>query len=690
MRRTALAITALVVALSACSSTSQPTSTLGARAGGGGISAGGFSGKAGAVDLVQGALISFQECDEFLAHVKAEAIERVAPYGLEWYGGWPYPMPLTAMAEQDAAGAPPTTAASTEAGRGSFSTTNNQEIGVDEADIVKTDGRRIVVLTNSILSVVDVTGTEPKLVGSLQIDPQNAVRDLFLYDDTVVLLGSSWGATPVFAGAATRASEAVSSDAIGMVAPEYYGSPVVSLTEVDISSEPVMTRTLQLDGAYLTSRMIDGVARIAVSSGPTGFVWAYPEGQGLRAERTATEANKRIIEESTIANWVPYHVLSDAEGNVIREGAALACNRAHHPPEFAGFNMLSIVTVDLATGLDIIDSTGVMASGETLYSSTDSVYVATSAWLDPRILAEGDADAAEETFAGGRTQIHQFDISGRTTEYVATGSVRGYLLNQFAMSEHNGDLRVATTTTPNWWGFEGGSEESLVTVLRPDDGELAAIGVLDGLGKDERIYSVRFMGDVAYLVTFRQVDPLFTIDLSDPTDPMVRGELKIPGFSAYLHPVNDSIVLGIGQDATPEGRVQGSQISLFDVSNPDDPVRIARLALGKNSNSTAEYDHRAFLQWGDTVIVPLTEYLWDNDKASFFTGAVAVDIRGGDLREITRIAHPESNDPNMGWNASILRSVVVADDLYTISNLGILQSDLATLERTGWLSLPSR
>ena len=269
------------------------------------------------------------------------------------------------------------------------------------------------------------------------------------------------------------------SRSIGLVAPEYYGTPVVTLTEVDIANEPEVTRTLQIDGAYLSSRMIDGVARVVISSGPTGFVWAYPEGSGLKAERAAVAANQKIIEDSTIENWVPYYVLSDAAGNVIREGTALPCIRAHHPADFAGFNMLSVVTVDLATGLDIIDSTGVLATGETLYSSPDAMYVATNAWSDPRVF-DDEAEAAE-LFDGARTQIHQFDITGRTTEYTATGSVRGYLLNQFAMSEHNGDLRVASTTAPNWWGFEDGSEESIVSVLRPRDGELELIGSVHSL-----------------------------------------------------------------------------------------------------------------------------------------------------------------------------------------------------------------
>ncbi|MGI9609290.1 MAG: beta-propeller domain-containing protein [Acidimicrobiia bacterium] len=689
MRRMTLVFTALLLALTACSGTSAPTTTTGASGGivgGGGLSGGG---SAGAVHLVKGALVRFQACDDFLNHVKAEAIDRVGPYGLDWWGGWPI-----AFGRLDAlATAVPESAVTEDSGSGSngqqYSTTNNQEVGVDEADIVKSDGERIITLTNNPLSVVDVTGNEPVLIGTLALNPEMAVRDLFLHDDKVVLMGNTWRAIDILDRPVSGAAE-IAGDAVGIVAPEFYGSPVVTLTEVDISDEPTITRTLQIDGSYLSSRMIDGVARIVVTAGPNGFMWAYPEGNGLRAEREAVEANKKIIEESTIENWVPYYVLTDRGGNVISEGAAIDCDRAHHPVEFGGFNTLNILAIDLDEGLDIVDATSVLATGETVYSSTNAMYVSTNAWLDPRVF-EGDRwEEAEALVNEARTQIHQFDISGDTTQYVATGTVRGYLINQFAMSEHNGDLRVASTTSPNWWGGRATQQESIVSVLRPDNGELEVIGELDGLGKDERIYSVRFLGDVGYLVTFRQIDPLFTIDLSDPTNPELRGELKIPGYSSYLHPLADGIVLGIGQDATNEGRVVGSQVSLFDVSDLDNPIRIAKLRLGRDTNSVAEYDHRAFLQWGDTIVVPITSYNWDDEKNEFFTGAVAIDTSNGELNEITRLAHPDGQDWEWGWNATILRSLVVGDSLYTVSNTGIMETSLDGFDTLDFLDFPVR
>ncbi len=689
MRRTTLAITALMLALTSCSSATFTMSTTSKPPGGliatGG---GGVGGPGAAVNLVSGALVRFNACDDFLSHVKAEAVERVGPYGLDWHYG-----PLWGgdrLFAADMTMAPMTTApavleaAADAGGSDGFSTTNNQESGVDEADMVKTDGERIVTITNNYLSVIDVTGRKPELTGSMTLSPELSVRDMFLHGDTVILLGNTWGPMPYV-------DIGFGVDEVGMAVEGYYGggSPIVTLTEVDISDEPAVVTTLQLDGGYISSRMIDGVARVAITGGPTGFVWSYPEGNGLRAERAAIAANKEIIEQSTIENWVPYFILSDADGNVVDEGPAIACDRAHHPTEFAGFNMLSILTFDLDKGLEIVDSTGVLATGETVYASTNSIYVATNGWFDVAVL-EGDAIDIEREFDGARTQIHQFDMSGVSTDYVATGSVPGYLLNQFAMSEHNGDLRVASTTSPNWWGRSGTTQESVVSVLRPDDGELELIGQVGGLGRDEQIYSVRFLGDVGYVVTFRQTDPFFTIDLSDPTDPVVRGELKIPGYSAYLHPVSDTLVIGIGQDATDTGGILGSQVSLFDVSDLDNPERIAKLTLGRDSNSTAEYDHRAFLLWEDTIVLPITEYGWRDGKDNFHTGAVAIEIDDGELIEIALITHPRGDDPHMGWNSQILRSLVIDDSLYTVSNEGVLQSDWFDFDDLAWLGFDIR
>jgi uncharacterized secreted protein with C-terminal beta-propeller domain len=681
MRRTALILIAMALVLSACTgdtTESSPTTTEGA-------------GPSPTVVrpprpipgvLASQTLVQFDACDDFLDYVIEHALELVGPYGLQ-NGGYGYPVPMPGVffegdVRAETAGAAPQVDAPASAPAPApvegvdFSGTNVQELGVDEPDIVKTDGRRIIALSEQTLFVIDVTGDNPKLIGKISLQDVS-VRDLFLHGDRVLALGGGYG--NVYYG--------------GIVPPDgYYPTPISKVVEIDISSdEPFVARTLEFDGTYISARLVGDSARVVLTSAPTGFVWAFPEGGGLKAERDAEDENREIIKNSTIDNWVPYFVLTNAAGDVIDEGSMVDCDRARHPVEFAGLDLLSVMSIDLGRGLRVADATGVLASGQTVYASTENLYVATQRWVDWRVFEE---NAENADFEGVSTQIHQFDISDETkTEYVASGSVTGFLLNQFAMSEHEGRLRVASTTEPEWrrWGdFE---QESMVTVLEADGGELVAIGMVDGLGKGERIYSVRFIEDTAFVVTFRQTDPLYTVDLSDPTNPEVLGELKILGYSAYLHPLGDDLLLGIGQDADERGRTEGTQISIFDVSDLKNPERIAQMTLAKNSNSSVEYDHRAFLYWepADLAVIPIQRWSWEErpngeGKEEVFFGAIGIDIGGGDINEVGPIVHPggASDDGMWDYMAQIQRSLVIGDDLYTVSMKGLLRSDLDTLE----------
>lgn len=672
MRRLILLLLTIALVASACGVGTTTTTTHG-------------QGNGNVSGLFAGALVQFNHCNDLLDWIQGEALERVGPWGLDGAGGpWMWGMDDMAVAIEaspvpDSGGAQRSneSVAPISADGGDFSTTNVQEVGVDEPDIVKTDGKRIVAVADQRLYVIDVTGEEPVLLDSITVD-NVWVSEIVMSGDRILVLGNS----DYYALPSAGARE---------FAPSPWGSPLTVITEIDMSdpTDLEIDRELFLDGAYLSARMVGDTVRIVLRAFPTGLDFQYPEGSGLRAERDAEKANMEVIKNSTIDNWVPYYVLEDHRGGVstTTEGNLLACNQTFHPEEFSGFGMLTVLTVDLSEGIDPNQATGVMADGETVYASADNLYVATTRWIDWQRLE--DEDAFEEETEGYTTAIHKFDISDpNETVYKATGDVPGHLLSQWSMSEHNGYLRVATTDAGSWWGWRTDESESFVTILEEDGGKLEQVGQVGGLGLGEQIYAVRMMGDTGYVVTFRQTDPLYVIDLSDPASPAVEGELKILGYSAYLHPIDDGLLIGVGQDATEEGRTLGTQIAVFDVSDPTNPERLHKMTL-EDGSSEVEYDHRAFLHWPKTglTVVPVQRWSWDESKGDdFFAGAVGIKASRDGIEKINTITHM-GDSVDYEWDAQIRRSVVVGDSLYTLSYKGLLKSDLETLDEQAFLDL---
>ena len=639
------------------------------------------------------ALEPFDGCDELLAYFKREGLERVGPYGL---GGGPYyaydTMAGTAVAADGAesaaggqarsAGAPTAATDFDSGNKSSFSGTNVQEAGVDEPDIVKTDGRIVVTLAGERLQILGVEGRSLRRLSSLRI-PNAWGSEILLDGDRILVLGH--GQADVIALDSGMTGR-------GMIAPEM-AAPISTLRLVDISdpTSPEVVSTVTLDGDYVSARLAEGVARIVLRSQPAALPFVMPEAGGLRAERRATAHNRDVIADSTIDEWLPYAVVTDERTGTETESTLLDCDAVHAPDTFSGFGMVSVLSVDLAEDLRTAGSAGVVGAAETVYASPDNLYVALNDWgmdWDPA------GKAAEPRRPA--TDIHQFDISDPSAaEYVASGRVRGRLLNQWALSEHDGHLRVATTVD----SLDGTEpSESAVVILRAQAGELKPQGRIGGLGKTEQIYAVRYDGDIGYVVTFRQTDPLYTLDLSDPRNPRAKGALKVNGYSAYLHPVADGRVLGIGQDAKDDGQIIGSQASLFDVSDLTEPRRLDQVGLGSGSSSV-EYDHRAFLYWQPTGTVVLPLQTWDERP---FMGAVVLEVGDDSLRRVGRISHARAartggvagdsapaQPKDDGYYGSegpmITRSLVLEGALLTVSDAGILVSDLDDLTARDWV-----
>jgi hypothetical protein len=579
-------------------------------------------------------LSGFADCDTLLTHLRTEAAERVGPYGFEsggWYGGpiWERGGEIEEMQsadDADFATAEESTGSASLGGDSSagpiegvdFSGTNVQELGVDEADIIKTDGERVFVLAANRFTVIDVeTRTE---LTSIDL-PQAYQAEMFLAGDEILVIGTTW----LDRGFGHRTGDDTDSG------EPWYGSSIVRLTRISVNTaDAELIESIVIEGDYVSARAVDGVARVVIRSNPQQhFPFVYPAGPA--GEDTATEANRAAARNSDLDTWLPaWGTVSDS-GDIVSQGIFPDCSSVHAPTEFAGFGVLSVVSVPVAGELDAPETTSVLAPGNTVYASTDSVFVATQTWPDITILKD-DENAWDTAWDARHTSIHRFALSDSGAAYTASGSVPGDLRNQFSLSEHEGHLRVVTTSGDTW----DESSESFVRVLRETNGELVEVGSVGDMGNGEAVQSVRFVGDVGYVVTFRQIDPFYTLDLRDPENPRVVGELKIPGFSSYLHPIGEGRVLGVGSDADLDGRVTGSKVSIFDVSDPADPQEVAVWSTPGGWNDIG-WEHRSFLWWGPEQLAVIPVNVWNNGEN--WAGAVVLEANGTTIEEVGRIDH---------------------------------------------------
>jgi hypothetical protein len=453
------------------------------------------------------------------------------------------------------------------------SATNVQEIGVDEGDTVENDGRYLFSAVLGSLRIIDTTtGTVVAKLGSA-----NGSEQLLLDGNRLAVTRVGFDGQP---------------------------ETVVDLWDVTDRTKPVKLSETHLEGTPLAVRSVGGRARIVLQTQfGQRLDFFQPGGNSADDLLAAQTANQNVVKRANVDKWLPRSYVVQSNGSQTAVRTAIDCREVGRPQRPSGLGFTWVATLDLDVPnarVGARGSAGVIASGQTVYASKKNLYVATSNFQN---LQRPKRSAAPVRPTPAVTDISVFDLSSADgATYRSSGSVTGRLLNQFSMSELNGDLRVATTRENAGFGTTTASSVSVLRETTPR--QMNLVGELNGLGRTERIYAVRFVGDLGYVVTFRQTDPLYVIDLRQPQSPRLIGELKIPGYSSYLHPIGPGRLIGIGEDATAEGRITGMQLSLFDVSNPSDPKQMAKLKVG--GSSAAEYDHRAFLYWAPTsnVIVP--------------------------------------------------------------------------------------
>ncbi|MFI7435225.1 beta-propeller domain-containing protein [Micromonospora haikouensis] len=592
-------------------------------------------------------LVSFDTCADALARLRAAASASVGPWGFQprWRtgfatGGAGEPLALSRAGDgaRAAQGATP-----------EHSGTNVHEPGADEPDLVKTDGRRIVTVTGGVLRVVDPatrrTSGRLDLTGD-DARPGPGEGSLLLHGDRALVLLR--GSTPMLPN--------------GTSARRPAGGPTgARLLLVDLAGRPGLIGTYRIDGSLLDARLTGPTARVVVRS-QARLVLPEPGDGATEAQRLA--ANRAAIGRADLDAWLPAYDWTEGDR---RGGGQVGCDRLAATADTTGTALLTVLSFDLAAGrLGDGDPVSVAGDADTVYGTAGSLYLAGQQQRPGQLRPRGWGGSA------GRdpgTAIYQFDTRapGRP-RYLAAGTVPGTLLDQYALSEWQGHLRVATTS-----GDDRGprpTTESGVYVLTRRGDVLTQVGAVTGLGRGERIHSVRYLGPTGHVVTFRRTDPLYSLDLTDPATPRVTGELKITGYSAYLHPAGPGRLLGVGQEADADGRTQGLQVSLFDVADPARPTRLARHHVPR-AGSAVEFDPHAFLYDPGTGLVALPVH--DG-------GLLLLRVAGATVVPAGTVTHP--------GRAPVSRSLLVGGVLWTVSDAGLRADDPAGVAgpvRIAWL-----
>lgn len=627
-------------------------------------------------------LASFTSCEDALGGLRQAAKRVVGPYGfrdsLANYA-------LEDSAASDKEGAEPVPAApgaadgrsggSAGGGAPEHSTTNVQESGVDEPDLVKTDGHRIVTVTGGVLRVVDVAAR--KVTGTLSLTGSAGgpvADDLLLFENRALVLYTRPMVVPMPREIGPDSPDAPGSpDSPTRPLPQDISGPQLTLVDLGAPGRAVQPRvleTLRYEGEYLDARQVGSTVRVVVRSTPR-LNFPTPD-RGSDADRM--RANRRVIDRSAVDDWMPRYW---SQSGATTQSGRVDCTRLSRPPTYSGTSLLTVLSVDVSKAMGNGDPVSIAADGNTVYATGGNLYVAS----DQRWAAPFDGREPQSA----RTDLFQFDTSqpGRP-KHVASGAVRGWILNQYSMSEFDGNLRVAVTD-----GDRSGSTHSSVIVLTRKGNVLRQVGAVGGLGKGEQIYAVRFVGPVGYVVTFRQTDPLYTLDLSDPAKPQAVSALKITGYSAYLHPAGEDRLIGVGQEATEQGMTTGTQVSVFDVSNPRSSNRVAQFQV-QGGNSEVEFDPHAFLYWPKTgtLVVPVTQNMAVSSDIGgpepLYPGntAVVLEVHDGSLVKIGEVDHGPGG---LNQPTAIRRSLVIGDALWTVSDAGVKANDLRTLAELAWI-----
>lgn len=610
------------------------------------------------------------------------------PSGIWFFGRG---MGVAAVAEDVAVAKSAAEPESAPPGGAYYSGTNVQVAGVDEADLVKTDGKYIYQVNRGRVVIVNADPQRMEVESILDFEESFQPLELYVDEQYLVVIGNYYQQQPVLQPGPVKPGpvepeRGFAAPDMRIIYPPYYARSMVKAVIYDHHDKTNLkkVREVELEGNYVSSRKIDDALYLVTN------------------------------------RYLGYHIMNEGEQVLLpsyRDSVAgdgyrnLNYGEIRYFPEFYTPNYLLVAGFDLGEPDQVVQVDAYLGAGEEIYASRDNLYVAVTSYQSRRgLLIQGQ---------GQETWVYKFALLDGSIDYQGYGTVPGRILNQFSMDEYNGYFRIATTTGDMWREDEGTSKNNLYTL----DDQLELVGSIEGIAPGERIYSVRYMGDRAYMVTFKKVDPLFILDLKDPSQPQVLGALKIPGYSDYLHPYDENYLIGFGKDTVEVshkdhlGRVvgstayyQGMKIALFDVTDLSNPKELFVEIIGdRGTESELLHNHQALLfsKEKELLAFPVTVMEVKDKSNSFedraiqygeftFQGAYVYRLnpeQGFQLRG--RISHLTKEDyAKAGYNwygseSNVERILYIGDHLYTLSQGKIMVHTLAGLNHVTTLTIPS-
>jgi len=581
--------------------------------------------------------------------------------------------------------------------QGSFSTTNNQVAGVDEGDIMKTDGSYIYTITgNTVFIIKAIPGEDAEIVSTIKLKSQP--QGLFINGDKLAVYGNFYD-LDFF-------------KQIDFVPKQ--GMTFFNIYDLSDKANPKLVKEYKFEGNYFESRMTGDYVYFITTTGAE-YRTPYPT---------------PLIVDGTVKSSIPIDRVY------------------YYPIPYQSVEFANIHAVDLANpGKEVNSKSIAVEASQNMYMSQNNIYITYTEYInewelqqkiiinlmqdkltdsdkqliekikatDDEVLSQAEkqskilqiaetyvnymADTDRQAFQDQvdtelqkeldeydymeYTIINKVSVDNGKIEIAANGKVPGHVNNQFSMDEYNNVLRIATTISQRWTYFKGESQSTEATNnVFTLDSDLKILDSLKNIAKGEQIYSTRFMGDRLYMVTFRQVDPFFAFDLSNPSNIKELGKLKIPGFSRYLHPYDENTIIGIGQDTSATGQQRGLKISLFDVTDVANPKEIAKFVTNEQyAQSTAEWEHKAFLfsKKNNLLVIPVYSYNYrpcvgvgdvcaNGGTYTGYNGAFVFNITKDAITLRGLIDHSQGNsNNNYYYSPAVERSLYIDDLLYTKS-----------------------